>query len=169
MSTQPQFLEAQSRMTDGQPGFKSKKNFKTMNFEKYAAEGNHFINEVAAYLNVDRNTAARVTRAVLHAVRDRIPPADAIEFAQGLPIAIKGIYFDQYDLARVPVILRHPSQFIDYVVYKNRQSAHKDFPNDEMVEDAIAAVFRVLEHAMDYGQVEQIKRMMNDEIAYLFY
>jgi uncharacterized protein (DUF2267 family) len=142
---------------------------KTMNFEKYCSEANHFINQVADRLDVDRNMAARITRAVLHAVRDRLPPVDAVQFAQGLPMALKGIFFDQYNLARVPVKIRHPNDFIDYVCMKDGRTANKDFPYKGFVEDGIAAVFRVLEEHMDYGQVEQIKRMMNDELGYLFY
>jgi uncharacterized protein (DUF2267 family) len=142
---------------------------RTMNFERYAAEGNHFINMVADELNTDRNTAARITKAVLHAVRDRLPANDAVEFSQGLPMAIKGIFFDQYDLSKAPVPIRHAKEFLQYVRYKDGNSADKDFLDMEFIEDSIAAVFRVLERTMDYGQVEQIKRMMNDDMAYLFY
>src|SRR5688572_26481119 len=104
---------------------------RTMNFEKYAAEGNRFINEVAYELNIDRNKAARITRAVLHAVRDRIPPVDAVQFAQGLPMALKGIFFDQYDISHAPVVIRHPGEFFDYVRIKDGQSADWDFSHDE--------------------------------------
>lgn len=140
-----------------------------MNFEKYGAEANHFINQVADELDVDRNMAARITRAVLHAVRDRIPPVDAIQFAQGLPMGLKGVFFDQYDVTKVPVKIRHPEEFIEYVYKKDGRAAGRDLPYREFIEESIAAVFRVLERNMDYGQVEQIKHMMNDELAYLFY
>jgi uncharacterized protein (DUF2267 family) len=141
---------------------------RALNFEKYAAEGNHFISQVAQELDIDRNRAARITRSVLHAVRDRLPADDAIEFAQGLPMALKGVYIDQYDLSSAPLVIRHADQFIDYVCYLNGRASIHDFPSPEFVEDSIAAVFRVLERTMDYGQVEQIKRMMNDELGYLF-
>jgi uncharacterized protein (DUF2267 family) len=155
---------------NGFAGGVSKRNstMRSMNFEKYAAEGNYFINQVAGELNVDRNMAARITRSVLHAVRDRLPAGDAIEFAQGLPMALKGVFIDQYDLSAAPVVIRHPGQFIDYVCYLDGRSALRDFPHPRFVEDGISAVFRVLERTMDFGQVAQIKRMMNDEIAYLF-
>jgi uncharacterized protein (DUF2267 family) len=146
---------------------KSYTTFRPLNFEKYAAEANYIINQVADELDIDRNMAARITRAVLHAVRDRLPADDAIQFAQGLPIALKGIFIDQYDLSAVPLRIRHPKEFIDYVYYKGGRSAQRDFPDPGFVEDSIAAVFRVLEKNMDYGQVAQIKRLMNDELGYL--
>ena len=67
------------------------------------------------------------------------------------------------------MIIRRPGEFVDYVCYKDGRSAVTDFPQPRFVEDSIAAVFRVLERQMDYGQVEQVKRIMNDEIAFLFY
>jgi uncharacterized protein (DUF2267 family) len=142
---------------------------RSLNFERYASEANYIINQVADELDVNRNAAARITRSVLHAVRDRLPADDAVEFAQGLPIALKGVYFDQYDLSLAPVSIRHPEDFIDYVRQKDGRAAMHDFPTREHVEDGISAVFRVLERNMDYGQVEQIKRLVNDEMAYMFY
>src|SRR5436190_1499580 len=93
------------------------------NFEKYVQQGNHFIHEVADELGTkNRNKAMRVTRAVLHALRDRLPADDAVEFAQGLPMAIKGLYFDQYDLSRSPLKIRRREDFISYIMLKDKFS-----------------------------------------------
>lgn len=142
---------------------------RVLNFEKYTADANHFINMVADELDCDRNTAARVTRAVLHAIRDRIAPDDAVEFAQGLPMALKGVYFDQFDLSKVPVRIRRPEDFISYIRYLDGVNELRELRTDRDVEDGIAAVFRVLEQTMDYGQVEQIKWAINDNLAYMLY
>jgi uncharacterized protein (DUF2267 family) len=145
----------------------TRKSNRATNFERYVADGNHFINQVAIRLRVSRHLAAQVSKAVLHAVRDRLPANDAVQFAQGLPMIIKGIYFDQYDLARVPVVIRHPEDFIDYVYSCAGTSVARNFPDREFVEEAVAAVFNVLEQTMDYGQVAQIRKMLNDELGYL--
>lgn len=148
--------------------YQRKKRFpKSINFEVYAGEGNRFINEVAYELGVERNKAARITRAVLHALRDRLPPDDAIQFAQGLPMALKGVFVDQYDISKTPVILRGRNKFIDYVISKDRFNADYDFPDRQSVEEAIRAVFFVLENNMDYGQVDQIKHLLNKEIQHI--
>lgn len=138
-----------------------------MNFERYAAEGNRFIQEVAHELGVDRNRAARITKAVLHAIRDRISPDDAIEFAQGLPMALKGVFVDQYDISRTPVVIRDPNEFLDFIYNKNGKASVRDFPARYHVIDALKGVFRVLEKNMDYGQVQQVKYMFNNEILEL--
>lgn len=140
---------------------------KAINFEAYAAEGNHFVNEVAFRIGSDRNTAARITRAVLHAMRDRLPPVDAIQFAQGLPMALKGIYFDQYNVSITPVRIRSARKFLDFVYEKNLATAQHDFPDVESLIAGLQAVCAVLEKHMSYGQFEQIKRLMGEQIENL--
>lgn len=144
---------------------RKKKSPRSVNFEEYAGEGNRFIKEVAYELGTDRDRAARITRAILHAVRDRLPPDDAVQFAQGLPMALKGIYFDQYDISKTPVIIRGRERFIDFVCSKDQFTAAYDFPNRQSVQEALRAVFFVLENNMDFGQVDQIKKLMNKEIV----
>lgn len=140
---------------------------KSMNFEEYASEGNRIIHEVAYELGTDRNQAARITRAVLHAIRDRIPADDAIEFAQGLPMALKGVFIDGYDISRTPIRIRSREKFIDFIYSKGGPSSPIDFPERESVEEALHAVFVVLERNMDYGQVQQIKNLMNIDLVNL--
>jgi uncharacterized protein (DUF2267 family) len=138
-----------------------------LNFERYAEEGNRFVNEVARDLGVSRNSAARITKSVLHAIRDRLPATDAVEFAQGLPMALKGIYFDQWDISRNPVVIRRPHDFLDYIYYKDEYTADIDFPDEDSVEESLRAVFNTLEYYMDPGQTEQIKKIMGNPIREL--
>jgi uncharacterized protein (DUF2267 family) len=149
------------------PGDPRKQRIRSMNFEEYAAEGNRLINEVSAEMGCDRNTAARVTKAILHAVRDRLPPIDAVQFAQGLPMAIRGVYFDQYDISRTPVLIRSVPAFLEFIRDKNHQSAVIDFPYPQDVVHALQAVFRVLSRNMDWGQVNQIIHLLPKNIAHL--
>ena len=132
-----------------------------LNFEAYANHGNRFIHEVALELGATRDYAARITRAVLHAIRDRLPAAEAVQFAQGLPMALKGVFFDGYDLARVPIRVRTRRAFIEFVRRNAGVSAPVDFPDPESVEQALQAVFYVLDRHMSYGQVRQVKNAMN--------
>ena len=139
----------------------------SLNFEKYAAEGHRFVNEVAYELGVNPNMAARITRAVLHALRDRMKPGDAIQFAQGLPMALKGVYIDRYDLSDAPVTIRNVNEFLAYVRSRNPNTAATDFPDPKSVIDGLRGVFRVLERTMDPGQVEQVRHIMNRELVKL--
>ncbi len=142
--------------------------FKPLNFDAYASEGNRFIKQVANELDTNWNHAARITRAVLHALRDRLPPIDAVQFAQGLPMALKGIFIDKYDIGKAPIRIRSKQKFIDYVYYKIGSTAEVDFPDNDSIVRALQAVFFVLELNMSYGQVEQIKHILNSELVSLF-
>jgi uncharacterized protein (DUF2267 family) len=137
-------------------------------FEKYAENGNRFINEVADELDIDDGIQAlRISKAVLHAVRDRLPASDAVQFAQGLPMMIKAIYFDQYDISKTPVLIHDDLEFLEFIREKNRFGAISDFKSPRDVMDALRAVFRVLENNMDYGQVAQIVKLLPRDIRYM--
>lgn len=137
-------------------------------FRKYVDEGNRFINEVADELGTDdTGMALRITRSVLHAVRDRIPPVDAIQFGQGLPMALKGVYFDQYDISRTPVIIRNVHRFLEYIQHKNRFAAANDFRHEADVIKALQTVFIVLENHMSIGQVDQVLNLLPAEVCNL--
>lgn len=140
---------------------------KPLNFEAYAAEGNHFVHQVAAELGSSRNCAARVTRAVLHALRDRMPPNLAIQVAQGLPMALKGIYIDRYDPSQTPVVIRSPKRFLRYIHAKLGITAPVDLPDPESVREAFRAVFCVLERHLSPGQMHQLKHALNRELLSL--
>jgi uncharacterized protein (DUF2267 family) len=140
---------------------------KAINLEAYAAEGNHFFNEVAFELGIDRDSAARITRAVFHALRDRLNPIDAVQFGQGLPIALKGIYFDQYPISKTPVRIRSKEKFLDFIYEKAGNTASYDFPDRPSIIRGLQAVFFILERTMSFGQVEQVKNMLNIDLQHL--
>jgi len=142
-----------------------RKKHKSMNFEEYASEGNRIIHEVALELGTDRNRAARILRVVLHAIRDRIPPDDAIEFAQGLPMALKGVFIDGYDISKTPIRIRSREKFIDFIYSKGEPTSAVDFPDRNAVAHALQGVFTVLQPNMDFGQVQQIKNLMNTDLV----
>jgi uncharacterized protein (DUF2267 family) len=146
-------------------GMKARKKPASLNFERYAAEGNRFIKEVAQELGTDRSRAARITRAILHAIRDRLPANEAIEFAQGLPMALKGIFIDRYDISKTPIRIRDKRVFVEFIRRKAGQTAAIDFPGSKSVVTALHAFFSVLERNMSYGQVHQLKQLLNSELV----
>lgn len=162
------FITRERRSSNGEVTGRRNKP-KPLNFEEYASQGNRIIHEIAEELGTDRDRAARITRAVLHALRDRLPPDDAIEFAQGLPMALKGVYIDRYDISRTPVTIRSRKGFIEFIYSKAGLSAPVDFPNANAVAEALQTVFFVLERNMSYGQVKQIKNLLNREIVNLIH
>ena len=80
-------------------------------------------------------------------------------------MALKGIFIDRYDISKTPVVIRNSEKFIAFVRSKDGHAATIDFPDRASVIFALQAVFYVLELNMGYGQVAQIKKMLNLEIV----
>lgn len=142
-----------------------RRKLQSAHFEKFAEDGNRFIREVANELGTSNiQKALRITKAVLHAIRDRLQPDSAVEFAQGLPMMLKAIYFDQYDISGTPVIIRSQQGFIDFIREKDAFASEMDFQDPQDAIIALQIVFSVLENHMDYYQVRQIKKQLPKEI-----
>ncbi len=68
----------------------------TLDFEKYAAKGNEFINKLAEHLNDpdNRDRAGRILRSVLRALRNRLTVEESLQLISQLPMAIKAVYVE---------------------------------------------------------------------------
>src|SRR5262245_36403346 len=54
-----------------------------------------WLNELMDSLGSDRQAAWHVLGAVLHALRDRLPPGLAAHLGAQLPLLVRGLYYDQ--------------------------------------------------------------------------
>ncbi|GGG22008.1 DUF2267 domain-containing protein [Pontibacter amylolyticus] len=137
-------------------------------FEDSTKDAALLLKDVAAELQTeDLNKAGRIFRAVLQSVRDRMPVHDAIQFSAQLPVFWKGVYFDQYDLNKVPVKIRDAHDWINYIRNKNAFAADNDFQQDEEITAAFRAVFQALQRTMTDGQLQKVKESMNEDIQEL--
>lgn len=63
-----------------------------------------WLDTVAAEFGTDdARFVHRITRAWLHAVRDRLPVVEAAHFAAQLPELLRGIYYEGWDPVAVPI------------------------------------------------------------------
>lgn len=114
-------------------------------------QGTHiWLDEIMERLGADRQLAWRVLGAVLHALRDRVPLELAAHVGAQLPLLVRGLYYDQFDPARQPERVRTEEGFLERVA----DGLHGTRPVD--VRDATQAVFRVLAHHLDPGQVGKL-------------
>lgn len=138
------------------------------NFEDNQKDANVLLQAVAQELHTeDMNQAGRIFRAVLHALRDRLPVNQAVQFAAQLPIIWKGIYFDQYSPDRTPVAIRDAKEWIAFIRNKNAYAANNDFQQDEDIVHAFRATVAALEKVMTQGQLQQVKESLHQEIQEL--
>jgi len=71
-------------------------------FDEWVHKGHEFIGEVAKELEVDEARAFRITKAVLHTLRDRLDPREGKDFAAQLPMVLKAVWCEGWDPTRGP-------------------------------------------------------------------
>jgi len=98
----------------------------------------------------NRQQAYNALRAVLHALRDRLPPEVAIKLGAQLPILVRGFYYEGWHAAGTPTKERHLEDFGDHVTSELPQ----DFPVGGL--STARAVFEILWEKLDPGEFEKV-------------
>jgi uncharacterized protein (DUF2267 family) len=127
-------------------------------FDTTLQETNHWLKFVMRELNTgNRHLAFAALRATLHALRDRIGPANAVHLGAQLPMLLRGAYYEGWRL-NAPSHERHLDDFLIHV--------DANLPrNSQIAADAAArATFRVIAECVDAGEVEKLIRLLPLEI-----
>jgi uncharacterized protein (DUF2267 family) len=108
----------------------------------------------------DDERVYEATRAVLHAIRDRLPVEDAVQFSAQLPILLKGVFFDQYDPTGKPLKVRTKEEFYELV--------RSDFDGFLNAEEAVEGVLRGMRHKLPEESFNDVRDNMPEGIRDLF-
>lgn len=98
----------------------------------------------------ERHHAYSALRAVLHALRDRLTPQQAVHLAAQLPILIRGIYYEGWHIAEQPTNDRQVDEFLARVAAELPPM----FPRDAL--GVTNAVFDLLWKELDPGETAKI-------------
>jgi uncharacterized protein (DUF2267 family) len=98
----------------------------------------------------DRHQAYNALRAVLHVLRDRLTPEQAVHLGAQLPIMVRGIYYEGWRIAGKPSRERTPEDFAAEV----EGQLPPQFPLD--ARSATEAVFDLLWQELDPGEIAKI-------------
>ena len=110
----------------------------------------------------DRHLAYVALRAAFHALRDRIPPENAVHLGAQLPTVIRGLYYEGWHMAGTPTKERHLQQFLDHVGWTLGPRSKLD------PERAARAVFDVMWEKVDPGEVAKVINMFPEELRDLW-
>jgi len=114
-------------------------------------ETNIWLKAVAEQLHFDdRHQAYNALRAVLHALRDRLPPEIAVHLGAQLPILVRGIYYEGWHMAGKPTKDRSTQEFADHV----REELPPQFPMDPLT--VARGVFEILWEKLDPGEFAKL-------------
>jgi len=123
---------------------------------------NTWLDEMMDTLPRDRQLAWHALGAVLRTVRDRIPVELSAHFGAQLPLLVRGTFYDQWQPGSVPQSWRSTEEFLAIV-------AQNMGPVRPMsVADAAGAVFRVVNHHVDPGQVRKVRDALPADVRALW-
>ncbi|WP_374650869.1 DUF2267 domain-containing protein [Dongia sp.] len=110
----------------------------------------------------DRVQAFHVLKAVLHALRDRIGPENAVHFSAQLPLLIRGLFFEGWKMSAPASHERHVADFLEHV------ACSLDENHRGNLEGAVRAVFAVIWERVDQGEVAKLMRILPADIRALW-
>ena len=127
-------------------------------FDETVQQTNIWLKEVMEELGPDRKRAYRATRAVLHALRDRLVVEEAAHLGAQLPLLVRGIYYEGGKPSAVPTKERTAEEFLE----KISDELHDVRPIN--AQKAAEAVFRVLSQHVTQGEIDDVKGMLPESI-----
>jgi uncharacterized protein (DUF2267 family) len=132
-------------------------------FDTTIQESNLWLKDVMERIGTcDRHRAYSALRAVLHALRDRIGPANANHLGAQLPMLLRGLYYESWHMAGTPSKERHEIEFLEHVARELRQADSIE------VESSARAVFDVMSRRIDRGEIIKLVGILPRELRELW-
>lgn len=133
-------------------------------FDRTVQKTNLILRELGEALHMeDTHDVYLSLRAVLHALRDRLPPAEAAQMAAQLPMLVKGFYFDGWRPSAAPTKVRNRQEFLDGI----RETLRTRMPTAD-AERITRAVFELLTNHVSAGEIEQVVTSLPEELRDLW-
>ena len=102
-------------------------------------------------------------RAVLHALRDRLTPVEAVDLAAQMPLILLGLFFDGWDPRASPVKARTREEYLALVRHHLQRAAR-----DVDAERVTRAVFKLIAERVSEGEISDVRGMLPLEVAELW-
>jgi uncharacterized protein (DUF2267 family) len=132
-------------------------------FDTTLQKTNNLLNDVChefGWPEERKHQAYSALRAVLHALRDRLPVTEAANFAAQLTMLVRGFYYEGWKPESVPKKM-HRQEFLDGVRKQFQYSV------DGGAERLVNGVLRALGRHIEPRTLEDIKEELPEDIAEL--
>jgi uncharacterized protein (DUF2267 family) len=131
-------------------------------FDKTLQTTNIWLDELMGEIGPPRQGAWHALGAVLRALRDRLPIELGAHLGAQLPLLVRGLYYDQFQPARIPERLRTEEEFLSRV--------SDDLSGTRPVDarDAVRAVCAVLNRHVTPELVEKVKDALPEAVRRLW-
>lgn len=141
----------------------------TVKFDKFAQEGNQFINELSDELghSQDQQQVLTALRAVLHSLRDRITISESFDVISQLPMMLKALYVEQWKYQEKPNKFDSIEEFKNDVKERQKKYGEDQFDWGLSTEDIIARTIGKLGKYLDEGQMKHIEEQLPKELKSL--
>ena len=123
-----------------------------------------WLNELCADLGwSEKGRAYLLLRETLHAIHDLLSVAEAADLAAQLPVLVRGIYFEGWQPAAMPIRARSKSDLLARVSAKFGKAPLPD------PERAVMAVLDLLRRHVSAGEIAQVRQSMRKPIREMWH
>jgi uncharacterized protein (DUF2267 family) len=125
-------------------------------------ETNKWLKAIAEELHFhDRHHAYSALRAVLHVLRDRLPPEVAVHLGAQFPMLVRGIYYEGWHMAGKPTKDRGAQEFANRV----GAGLPPQFPMDALT--VTRGVLEILWEKLDPGEFAKLQTHLPEQLRAL--
>lgn len=132
-------------------------------FDTTIQDSNLWLKEVELNMgHCQRQEAYAALRAVLHALRDRLPAQSAVNFAAQLPMLLRGLYYEGWTLPERPERSRNLAEFAEQV----RESLPAGFRFDPVTSSR--AGFAAISKFISAGEAAKVMSQLPEPVRVLW-
>ncbi|MBX9851610.1 MAG: DUF2267 domain-containing protein [Cytophagaceae bacterium] len=141
-----------------------------INFERYADEGNEFLNTLAKNLGHNDNKAqvGILLRAVLHSIRDCITIPQSFHLIAELPMFLKALYVEQWRYSERPERIKKITDFTEKIESEQEKMGERLFNWNEPTIDLVKTVINSLKRYLQPGLMVHMAAELPIELKPLF-
>jgi uncharacterized protein (DUF2267 family) len=135
-------------------------------FNKYLTQGNQILSELADELDIPKDKARvlHILKAVLHGIRNRISPEESSQFMAQLPMLLKAIYVDGWQIGKLQKRVSTFEEFIDDIYDLSGGYKGLAFDDRMEVEKSISVVLKVLKQYISEGEFNDVLAFMSPKL-----